>query len=327
MSSTALLLLLLGVTTAETFEGNEDFVETNDKIGRPLGSDDFANADDISSLFIDGEFKDDWHFENDMIFGNGNAEERTGFSNSWVRYWTNGLVPYAIAEDYTTNERALVAKGIRTLEKHTCVRFQPRSNEQQYLFFSGRSGLECSCNVGMQDGPTTLSLSAQQGCFHLGVIVHEMIHGLGFEHTHQRSDRDDYVEIHLENLSESGKKYAYAFSKCSSCVTKGLPYDCNSIMHYPNDAFAAYGKKTITSKNPNTCQTFTNRQYYSIRHEDQVMTANDIATIRNVYCETPVTTTRRPLATTRQSTDCPYSGPTVLASRTQTAPEEDGSLG
>merc|ERR1711874_50244 len=59
--------------------------------------------------------------------------------------------------------------------------------------------------------------------------------------------------------------------------------------------------KTIVSKNADTCQTFTNRQYYNISHEDQVMTANDIATIRNVYCETPVTTTRMPLA------DCPYS--------------------
>merc|ERR1711874_655342 len=117
--------------------------------------------------------------------------------------------------------------------------------------------------------------------------------------------------------------------------TKGLPYDCNSIMHYPNDAFAAYGKKTITSKNPNTCQTFTTRQYYSIRHEDQVMTANDIATIRNVYCETPVTTTRKPVVTTRQPSDCPYSdkesmqvlGDTRLLPREQQVqPLHDGQL-
>jgi len=164
----------------------------------------------------------------------------------------------------------------------------------------GRSGTGCYCYIGMQNGPTRLGLAAG-GCFHLRCIVHEIIHGLGFMHTHQRPDRDNYVEIHLENLRSDYKDMGHNFDKCTGCVTKGLPYDCNSIMHYPNDAFAASGKKTIVSRNPYKCKTFTNSQYYSIRHEDQVMTSNDIATIRNAYCEKPATT-RKPVVTR----NCPY---------------------
>ena len=69
------------------------------------------------------------------------------------------------------------------------------------------------------------------------------------------------MTINLDNLRSGYEKFAYAFDKCKTCVTKGLPYDCHSIMHYPNDAFAAYGKKTIVSKNETICQTFTNGRH------------------------------------------------------------------
>ena len=69
------------------------------------------------------------------------------------------------------------------------------------------------------------------------------------------------MTINLDNLRSGYEKFAYAFDKCKTCVTKGLPYDCRSIMHYPNDAFAAGGKKTIVSKNETIYQTFTNGRH------------------------------------------------------------------
>ena len=126
MRSTSVLfvLLLSALAFAQSFEGDNDYVETDNNIGRPLGPEDFANADNEASLYIPGEFSEDWHFEDDMILGNGTAEDRTGYyeGKMAVRYWTAGVVPYAIADDYTTDERALVAKAIQAMEKHTCVR-------------------------------------------------------------------------------------------------------------------------------------------------------------------------------------------------------------
>ncbi len=44
-----------------------------------------------------------------------------------------------------------------------------------------------------------LSLSSEP-CFEHGVIIHELLHVLGFFHEHSRSDRDDWIDIRLENL-------------------------------------------------------------------------------------------------------------------------------
>lgn len=33
-------------------------------------------------------------------------------------------------------------------------------------------------------------------CFQDGWVIHEILHTLGFEHEHQREDRDCYVEVH-----------------------------------------------------------------------------------------------------------------------------------
>ena len=51
-----------------------------------------------------------------------------------------------------------------------------------------------------------------------------------------RWDRDDYVNIHFENIKE---KYKFAFKKRPRTETEsGLPYDYCSIMHYPAKAFS-----------------------------------------------------------------------------------------
>ena len=34
----------------------------------------------------------------------------------------------------------------------------------------------------------------------IGLILHELLHTLGFPHTHQRSDRDKYINVHFLNI-------------------------------------------------------------------------------------------------------------------------------
>ena len=50
----------------------------------------------------------------------------------------------------------------------------------------------------MYSGAQTLSIG--RGCEYDGVIIHEIMHALGFYHEQSRSDRDDFVEIMWENI-------------------------------------------------------------------------------------------------------------------------------
>ena len=93
----------------------------------------------------------------------------------------------------------------------------------------------------------------------------------GYYHEQSRSDRDDHVKIHWENIIPSMR---YNFNKCNHCNNQGLAYDLNSVMHYPDWAFSiGGGKKTITCKTASPCK-IGNRAGFS---------ANDLKGINKLY--------------------------------------------
>lgn len=61
------------------------------------------------------------------------------------------------------------------------------------------SSCRCWSNIGRDGGQQVVSLSVF-GCLEHGIIQHELLHALGFHHEHTRSDRDQYVRIHWENV-------------------------------------------------------------------------------------------------------------------------------
>ena len=62
------------------------------------------------------------------------------------------------------------------------------------------------------------------------------MHALGFHHEQNRPDRDQFVEVHLENVLPL---YRYNFDKMRSTQwdDQGEVYDFKSVMHYDGDAF------------------------------------------------------------------------------------------
>ena len=80
--------------------------------------------------------------------------------------------------------------------------------------------------------------SIGNGCIYTRTITHELLHALGLFHEHQRRDRDNYVEIHRENINLNDKDFRINFDKCTGCEDFGLPYNIESVMHYKPHAFA-----------------------------------------------------------------------------------------
>ena len=58
----------------------------------------------------------------------------------------------------------------------------------------------CWSDVGRQGGNQTVSISSAYDCVTKGIIMHELMHALGFWHEHNRVDRDSHVSVVTPNI-------------------------------------------------------------------------------------------------------------------------------
>ncbi|XP_055948180.1 uncharacterized protein LOC129981378 [Argiope bruennichi] len=148
-------------------------------------------------------------------------------------------------------------------------------------------------------------VSLGDGCKDKGIVIHELMHTLGFLHEHSRPDRDDYVEIIWENIKE---KHKQNFEKNSQDEVQNgsIGYDYNSIMHYGENNFAK-NRSIPTIKPLKENVTIGQRDGFS---------ANDIEKILERYECGKVITTNNGKSTTTTPTD----RPTTSAKTTRTIP-------
>ncbi|XP_078540694.1 embryonic protein UVS.2-like [Lissotriton helveticus] len=153
-------------------------------------------------------------------------------------------VPYTLS-GYSDSEATSITDAISEFTALTCIRFVDRTTETDYLQIAPGDG--CWSFMGRTRGPQSVSLGV--GCLSRGSIQHELNHALGFHHEQSRSDRDDYVKIMTEFISDGNLAN---FNK-ENTNNLGLEYDFSSIMHYGRYAFTkTSGQATIVSlKNPN----------------------------------------------------------------------------
>lgn len=64
--------------------------------------------------------------------------------------------------------------------------------------------------MGRSGGAQVVSLS-RQGCIYHNTVQHELLHALGFNHEQTRSDRDNYIRVLWENISEGGLLLIFIF--------------------------------------------------------------------------------------------------------------------
>nr|P0DM61.1 RecName: Full=Astacin-like metalloprotease toxin 4; AltName: Full=Loxosceles astacin-like protease 4; Short=LALP4 [Loxosceles laeta] len=102
------------------------------------------------------------------------------------------------------------------------------TNENDYVDI--HKGDKCYSRVGksFNGGPQPLSLG--KGCTDFGTILHELGHSVGFNHEHSRSDRDEYLIVHKENVLSG---YERDFEKLWENKTRTIgDFDYDSIMLY-----------------------------------------------------------------------------------------------
>ncbi|GAA6217596.1 high choriolytic enzyme 2-like [Lates japonicus] len=197
-----------------------------------------------------------------------NADPCTARGCLWGK-WTDGKVyiPYYIANQYSSREKAIITRGLESFSSVSCIRFRPYQNgDHEWLSIESRNG--CYSYVGRQGGGQTVSLS-RQGCLYHSTVQHELLHALGFNHEQTRSDRDSYIRVYWENIIDGME---YNFYKIDT-LNQGTPYDYNSVMQYEKYAFSKNNRPTMVPI-PNSNVSFG---------QATQMSRNDIDRLNRLY--------------------------------------------
>lgn len=101
-------------------------------------------------------------------------------------------------------DQDVITKAFEEYHKKTCVRFRPyKEGDDDFIKIEGKQS-GCWSFVGRRGGGQVVNLQ-NPGCVHHGIIIHELLHALGFYHQQSAYERDDFVRINWENI-KLGKK-------------------------------------------------------------------------------------------------------------------------
>jgi len=161
--------------------------------------------------------------ERQLIF---NSTERNAIINPNSR-WIDGRVPYQFNNQFDANEQNVIRGAFEEYSAKTCIEFVERNGEPDYIEFIKDGG--CYSYVGRTGGRQAVSLG--DGCVQEYVVIHELMHAVGFFHEQSRYDRDQYVRVNWPFICCDA---AGNFQAETQRTVQHLdePYDLKSIMHY-----------------------------------------------------------------------------------------------
>ena len=138
------------------------------------------------------------YLEGDILFPSDTVLTKNGLVSQSSR-WRNGVVPFEIRGNFAARDRALIEQAMEQYHRRTCIRFVPRSNEQDYIsIVNGHSG--CWSSVGRVGGKQEVNLQSPGCLSKVGTPLHELMHAVGFLHEQNRQERDSFVSIQYNNI-------------------------------------------------------------------------------------------------------------------------------
>ncbi|GFS53427.1 astacin-like metalloprotease toxin 1 [Nephila pilipes] len=206
-------------------------------------------------------------FQGDMIVADPSNDRNAVPLDS--QRWSGAEIPYVIDESFTPTMTKALKAGMEHISSKTCIKFVPRKDERDYIKVFNGNG--CYAHWGRIGGEQSVSLGL--GCHDLGTVTHELLHAVGFEHEHNRSDRDDYITINWENIDVG---FEDSFEPLMPHEERLLTdFDFDSVMLYGSHAF---------SKDPElkTMEAIDGRPMPEVYHK-KGLSADDIKRVNMLY--------------------------------------------
>ncbi|KAJ8272787.1 hypothetical protein GJAV_G00093440 [Gymnothorax javanicus] len=205
----------------------------------------------------------------------GSKESRNSILGDQYRWPTT--IPYYLEDSLEINAKGVILKAFEQYRLKSCIDFKQWEGEPNYISVFKGSG--CFSSVGNRRvGKQRLSIGTN--CDRIATIEHEFLHALGFWHEQSRSDRNDYVTIMWDRISE-GREHNFNTYNDTTSSALNVPYDYGSMMHYSKNAFRNGTEPTIVTKIPAFMDVIGQRMEFS---------DNDLLKLNRLYnCTTSST--------------------------------------
>ncbi|XP_074648313.1 MAM domain-containing protein 2-like isoform X3 [Tubulanus polymorphus] len=199
------------------------------------------------------------------------------------KLWTARIIPFVFSPSLrrTYTQKTLLTAMVE-IGRKTCLKFKPRENEVDYLYYDKSSRKRpCWSNVGRIGGKQAMGF--YKAC-NFRDITHELLHALGFEHEHQRPDRDRHIIVNWRYV-KTGSNTNFEKLSAAKIDMMGAPYDYHSIMHY----------RALDGSKDNKHATIQRKDGSADSFSSNTMTPTDIWKINHHYrcnekkCEHPGT--------------------------------------
>jgi hypothetical protein len=159
--------------------------------------------------------------------------------------WPNGVVYYEFGTNVDPNNQALMLAAMAVWEAVANVQFTVRSGQPNFILIWNST--VNNSEVGMKGTIQIVNIASWGSNV---TMVHELGHALGFWHEQSRSDRNTYVTIEWNRITDGND---HNFIIHGEADVYG-PYDFNSVMHYGQCAWSTCAN---CQANPNNCRTIT----------------------------------------------------------------------
>lgn len=147
--------------------------------------------------------------------------------------------------------KTLIQEALRYWEAHTNIRFYNATNEPTidpdwgfaYPYVNFCDGKSNSSYVGLIGGRQDLTL-VPYGCT-VGTIIHEIGHAIGLLHEQCRFDRDNYINVNINNVAQQNRHNYDKRTTNYNCIGS---FDFESIMLYSSFDFAVNPSTPVLTK-------------------------------------------------------------------------------